>query len=673
MMRQGFQSFLRKCGLIALMLQFVCQIMGQANQAARYRIDAERMDAQLTDDDALIKGKSFERIDSTYYVGYLYEGYYKYNHSADYFGYRNAIPTLEKARQLIEKEYNPVFKQLFSSLDYLTQYYDRFQDYYTICNALKECYDNIEMPDSVMSLLNHLATYKFKKDFFGIYYHRAWTYHRNRIFTSEKYSFLKNTVGENEQMAFKFCYDGLNFIKKNQATNDQWFGPDQALADELQIYHYLALLHCYNKNYDSCFHYYQILAKYGMISWNNYAGFQAEVGNFKNAQAFFQRDLSISYSGENVLKEPYYYLPELYVFAGRSKEAITMCNQIIHQNGSRPGFGWYNLALSRSYLYDAQLDSAEYALDKAANFKELHIGTTLTQEQYEFTVNLLRVNLLDRKIAQIKFLHGSWWYSPSQLFALGKLRARKLMAAYNVCINLAYNPDRFRMVYDLFSSEATTTFDEAWFLMKDFSPKYFAEKYQDYQQTDKRKNIQRYFKLFEAKFKMRNGQYSEARSQIETLIQRAKPDTENEKLFLGRLYEAAANVYKKADNKGNLDFYSNLLLENYPQLIPFSDLRMVMNMKITGFSDHTTRAVMSDLKDLNIDWVYNKKAPTVTLHFDKRGDKYQVVIQVVSTNGIRIVDHSQLVFKNEEGVARELGLRIFNKGGSLLYIEPAED
>ncbi|HTN35535.1 MAG TPA: hypothetical protein VL053_00585, partial [Arachidicoccus sp.] len=140
MMQQGFQSFLRKCGLIALMLQFVCQVMGQTNQAARYRIDAERMDAQLTDDDALIKGKSFERIDSTYYVGYLYEGYYKYNHSADYFGYRNAIPTLEKARQLIEKEYNPVFKQLFSSLDYLTQYYDRFQDYYTICNALKECY-----------------------------------------------------------------------------------------------------------------------------------------------------------------------------------------------------------------------------------------------------------------------------------------------------------------------------------------------------------------------------------------------------------------------------------------------------------------------------------------------------------------------------------------------------
>src|SRR5690606_12180832 len=138
----------------------------------------------------------------------------------------------------------------------------------------------------------------------------------------------------NEQMAFQYCYEGLDFIRRNERLNNDWFGPDQSEADKLQIYHYLALLHCYNKNYDSCFYYYKILARYGMISWNNYAGFQGEVGEFKNAQQFFQQDLSISYSGENVLKEPYYYLPELYVYAGRSKEAIAMCGQIIRQNGS---------------------------------------------------------------------------------------------------------------------------------------------------------------------------------------------------------------------------------------------------------------------------------------------------------------------------------------------------
>lgn len=666
MIKRGFHIRICTCALF-LYLVLTGKIAAQVNQAARYQIDAARTNAQLTDDDALAKGKSFEKLDSTYYVGYLYEGYFKYNHSADYLGYKNAIPTLEKARQLIEKQYNPEFKRLFTSLEYLTRYYDRFQDYYTICNALKECYDNIEMPDSVMSLLSHLAAYHFKKDFFGIYYHRAWTYHRNRIFTAETHPFLKNTVAENEQMAFKYCYEGLAFIHQNQKTNDEWFGPDQGLADQLQIYHYLALLHCYNKNYDSCFHYYEILAKYGMISWNNYAGFQAEVGNFKNAQQFFQRDLSISYSGENVLKEPYYYLPELYVYAGRSKDAIAMCDQIIQQNGSRPGFGWYNLALCRSYLYDAQLDSAAYALNKAAEFKELHIGTTLTQEQYDFTINLLRVNLLDHQIEEIKFLDKDWWYSPIKLYHLGQLRAKKMMAAYNVCINLAYNPDRFRMVYDLFCSEATTTFDEGWFLMKDFSPKYFAEKYHDYQSTDKRKNIQRYFKLFEAKFDIQGGQYRKARNILENLIQTTKLDTENEKLFLGRLYEAIAKVYDKADNTGNRNFYNNLLLETYPQLIPFSGLRLRLNLEISGISDPVVRSVLDDLTDLNIRWVYNQQAPTVALHFEKRGEKYQATIQVRSVSNKIIVSNTGLIFQTPDGVAGELGLRIFNKGGSLVY------
>lgn len=649
------------------------RITAQVNQSARYEIDAQRMDAQLTDDDALVKGKAFQKLDTTYYVGYLYEGYFKYNHSADYLGYKNAIPTLEKARKLIETQYDTQFKKLFSSLDYLTRYYDRFQDYYTICNALKECYDNIEMPDSVMSLLNHLASYNFKKDFFGIYYHRAWTFHRNRIFTEDTHPFLKNSVQENEKMAFKYCYDGLAFIKQNQKINDEWFGPDQSLADELQIYHYLALLHCYNKNYDSCFHYYEILAKYGMISWNNYAGFQAEIGNFKNAQQFFQRDLSISYSGENVLKEPYYYLPELYVYAGRSKDAIVMCNQIIQQNGSRPGFGWYNLALCRSYLYDAQLDSAAYALNKAAEFKELHIGTTLTQEQYDFTINLLRVNLLDHEIEQLKFLDKGWWYSPIQLYRLGQLKAKKMMAAYNVCINLAYNPDRFRMVYDLFCSEATTTFDEGWFLMKDFSPKYFAEKYHDYQGTDRRKNIQRYFKLFEAKFDIQGGQYTKARTLLENLIQSTKLDTENEKLFLGRLYEAIAKIYVKAKNKGNRDFYNNMLYETYPQLIPFSGLKLKLNLKISGGTDHVIHEVLDDLKDLNINWVYNQQAPTVELNFEKRGEKYQATIKVKSISNKTIVNNTGLIFQNADGVAGELGLRMFNKGGSLVYHRPNID
>lgn len=657
-----------KCSMILILsLLWVRFAHAQKNASARYEIDNERNKTDISGDDALSAGKAFERLDSTYYAGYLYEGYFKYNHSADYQGYKNAIPALDKAKQLFEKEYNSMLKNLFSSLEYLTDNYNRFQDYFRICNALKECYDNIEMPDSVIALLDHLRSYHFKKDFFGIYYHRAWTYHRNRIYTSAKFSFLKNSIKENEAMAFQSCYNGLAFIKKNETLNNEWFGENQALADDLQIYHYLALLHCYNKNYDSSFHYYQILAQYGLISWNNYAGFQSEVGNFKNAQSFFNKDLSINYAGENVLKEPYYYLPELYVYAGRTQDAIDLCNQIIHQNGSRPGFGWYNIALARSYMYNAQLDSAAFALDKAAAFKELHIGTTLTEAQYEFTINLLKVNLYDRQIDELKFLHRDWWYSPATLYKLYKLRLQKMLTEYNTCLALAFNPDRFRMVYDLFCAEATTTFDEAWYVMKDFSPKYFAEKYHNYSTTDKRENILRYFKLFEAKFNYENGSYAKATDELEDILTNSKVDADNEKLFLGRLYEAASRVYTRSENTYSRLFYNNLLLENYPQLIPFSGIEMDMRLETSGLADAATRTISSDLQNIHIHWTDDPNTPLVTLYFEKKGDRYQATINVVSEHNVHVVNNSKLVFSNAKNVAQEIALRIFGKGGAVVF------
>jgi tetratricopeptide (TPR) repeat protein len=231
------------------------------------------------------------------------------------------------------------------------------------------------------------------------------------------------------------------------------------------------------------------LVQHGGISWNNYAGMQSEIGNFDNAINYFSKDMFTTY--QRMLKEPFYYMPELFVYGGKTKEAISMAQQIIADRGSTPGFGWYNISLARACLYDGQLDSAEFALDKADNFKELHIGTTLTQTQYEFTINLLKVQLMDKKIALIKFLNKAWWYSPTDLYNIASLKAQKMMAEYVVVNELANNPERTRLVYDLFCAEATSSFDEAWYLLKDFSPSFFKKKYETYQRTDQRPNIQR--------------------------------------------------------------------------------------------------------------------------------------------------------------------------------------
>src|SRR4051812_35396351 len=193
----------------------------QKNAAARYEIDAKRTGVNPGDKDALPRSREFIRLDSTYYVGWMYEGMYKYERSSDYLGYKNAIVPLQKAFDLLDKDYGKTFLTIYSSLNNLISNFSRYQDLFTIFNALKECYDNLEMPDEGMELINRIASYRFINDYgFELCYQRSWMFHRNRFLTTSQHSFLKNSVEENEKMAFQWCYNGLAYINKYAADND---------------------------------------------------------------------------------------------------------------------------------------------------------------------------------------------------------------------------------------------------------------------------------------------------------------------------------------------------------------------------------------------------------------------------------------------------------------------
>ncbi len=656
--------------IINCSLLIINSVFAQDKAAARYEIDAKRVGVRPTDKDALPRSREFIRLDSAYYVGYMYEGMFKADRSADYLGYKNAIPALRKAFLLMQKDYGSLLSDLFTPANLNLQNFARFNDFNQITLNLKECYDNIEMPDSVMWVANSYDKYKFPIDEIGVNTIKAWTFHRNRFFTSAKYSFLKDNVADNEQTALAYCYKDFGRIDHYDETVRPLFGPNVSNTLRMSTYHYLALLHCYMKNYDSSEYYYQKLIVGGRVSWNNYGGMQSEIGNFANAVEYFERDRNKSFL-PGMLREPYYYVPELYVYSGRTKAAINMAQNIITQSGSTPGFGWYNIALARAYLYDGQLDSCEEALNKAANFKELHIGTTLTQNQYDFTINLLRVQLADKKIDQVKFLNQGWWHSPGSLYELASYKTEKMMAEYVVINQLIFNPERDRTVYDLFCGEATTTYDEAWFLLKDFSSSYFVKKYGQYQQTDKRANIQRYFKLFEAQFKLQSGKESEAQKEMESLNESVVLDTAHEKLFVARLYEALGKVYNDNGDKTNLAQFRNQLFIGYPQLVPFSGLKMEMQLNTSGVDDAATRSVISELKGCNIKWVTEAQGgnPTAYITFDKRGDKYEALISV-TVSGRPVISDQRLIFKQSDGVGKEIALRLFGKGGALVYDPP---
>lgn len=668
--------------IIVLFFSFLLasvQMTAQINSAARYEIDAKRVGVNPDDKDALPRSREFIRLDSTYYVGWLLEGLYKYERSGDYLGYRQAIVPLRKALYLMEKDYGETLKHLFSSFGFFSQNVQRFDDFYYIANTLIQSYNSIEMPDSTMALIDKIEGYQFQRDFFGLDCDRCWLYHRNRFYTSDKYPFLKNSIEENVQMALKSCYKQIETIQRNKQVNDMWYGPYQSDEDLLTVYHYLAIMHNYMQRYDSAEYYYRFLIQGGRVSWSNYANMQHEVGLFSGAMENYQKP---QYRRRFALEEASYYMPTLMVYAGNTKAAIRSTQDKIEQVGSTPGFGWYNIALARAYLYDGQLDSSEFHLNKAFQFKELHINTTLTQSQYEFTINLLRVQLIDKKISCLKFFNKGWWYTPSDLYDFASLKLEKAMLEYALVDALASNPERHRMVYDLFCAEATVSFDESVYLLKDFCLPFFRKRYERYAATDPRLRVKRYFQLLQARFTFEDGDEEEALQLGETLLQETLlkgdvssdseevsehggMDRDYERLYAFRLMELLAHC---TDDEEKQLALAKKCFEAYPQLLPYSGIPCFMQLEHNA-QGVVAEKVVADLKDCNINWTESEDAPKAKLYFEKRGDTYRVVVNVWNHLGKQIVTNSELLFKDAEGVGKELALRLFGKGGAIRFSE----
>lgn len=668
--------------LVNRMLWFCCvcllfcnTILSQINNKARYEIDAKRIGISPFDKDALPRSREFIRLDSTYYVGWMLEGLYKFERSSDYLGYKQATIPLQKALKLFEKDFNFKMINIFSSINAFTENRMIYEDFYTIINNLETCYNSIEMPDSTMALFNKVEAYQFQRDFFYTGCGKAWLYHRNRFYNSAKHSFLKNTIAENEVMAFRECFKQIKLIEKNKTINDYWYGPNQSEEDLLTTYHYLALLYDYNQNYDSSQYYYNLLINGGMVSWSNYANMQHVVGNFSEAMINYDKP---QYKRKFSLSESDYYMPMILVYGGHTKDAIQMAQSKINESGSTPGFGWYNIALARSYLYDGQLDSCEFFLNKAGNFKELHINTTLTQSQYEFTINLLKIQLIEKKIALIKFFNTGWWYSISDLFGVYALKVEKILLEYALVNALANNPERDKIVYGLFCSESTVSFDESLCLLKDFCPPYFEKKYSSYASNDKRTKIIRYFKLFNAEFLMQKGEEKEAFKDCEKLFYETisideEEATENEnridenfeKLYKFRLLEILA----RADNDTkSYDTYRSRCFEAFPQLMLFSGIPVKMDISFAGLEkDEAIKAIIDDLKECNIEFTKNATV-NAELNFTKKGDTYQAIINVYDRKSRKqIVTNGELLFKQTDGVGRELAMHLFGKGGAVKF------
>lgn len=646
-----------------LLFSGMAQSVASRKAALRYEIDAKRMGVDVNSDDALPRSREFLRIDSTYYVGWMLEGAYKYNHAADYLGFKNASVPLERALQTMERDYR---KELTTRTSDLAVYFPIFKyhlDYTLTANYLMNCYSNMDEPDKVFALLRRVVKLNFQRDFYmDAYNYLGWTVHRNRFYTSARYPFLKNSIDENEKLSMKYLDSGMRKIYRDYVLNSKMFQPGYERPEKLAVYHYKSILYSYTFNIDSAAHYYQLMKDAGALPHNNFATFRMICGDFRTAEDEYQ-NASAQDGGDKRLQEWVYYTSILDLYKGLPKSGVQLTKDMIRANGSTPGFGWYNIAEARCLLYDGQTAEALRYANKAAEFRETHIGTTLGQTHYDFSVQLLKLQQKIQEIESQKFEHKNWWYNPMVLGVIARLTAEKYLQQFLIINQFAQNPERDRVIYKLFSTESTVAWDEVWFLIRDFSINFFLDRFQRELNTDKRTYIRKYFQYFLAKLMMEKGDYKEAGDKLNAVLKDPTLDAAYEKLLIARTLQAQAECAKELDKETDYNDRIYKMYQFYPQLIPYTGLKMNMRMNMTGAPE----GFEDELRALNIHWTNstNSMAPQAYIRFSGSGDKRRIEYSVSDETGKEIVTRQTMQYKNPEQTARDLGYRLFNIGGKM--------
>lgn len=594
-------------------------LSAQPLQQKRQEIDAKRIEVDFSSRDALPRGREFKRIDSTYYVGWLYEGAYRFDHAADFLGFKTAGTQLERAVRLMEKDFRTQLSTRTSDVIEFIQHVRIHRDWDYAVYCLMNCYSNTEDMTKLWQLLQKCRKMDLQDEqYLDTYHYLAWTVHRNRYYTSEKYPFLKNSIDENEKLANSYLDTAAMKVKRDALLNKAFMAVDYEGLKMPGVWHYKAMLFGYQLNIPSGGYYYEKLRPTVYFPHNNYATFCAIQGKFAEATREYNI-AKLEDAGDKRMKESYYYLSIMNAYRAHAKEGIMEMKDLIRANGSTPGYGWYNMALARDLIYDGQLDLADQYLKNAKEFKEIHIGTTLGQSHYDFSTTLLQIIILQKKIDEIKYLNKGWWYSPVSLTQIGKLTAEKYSLQFLIINQFASNPERDRVIYKIFSTESTVSFDEIWQLIDGFSTNYFLEKFKKDATNDKRPLVKKYYQYFVARLLMKKENYAEAKTYLLSVIGDKNTDRDFEKLFLTRVYEALYLCDQKLTNESNKEALQYILTV-YPQLIPYSGMTVPATLT-TNAASPVQKEIIASLKQSELQWNSGTtRSLNIVANFSKKGN-----------------------------------------------------
>ncbi len=639
-----------------------------AQNSIRDQMNSER-NGSFLDDKTLEKARSFIRKDSTFYLGYLLEGAFLFYRANDELGFTKAIAPLQKSLDRIEHDYDPLLKIRTNNYAVYNENYRYHFDYGMIAYFLSRCYQNVEDQDKAMEVLRHIRDRNFQMEVnMDSYNTMAWLYHRNRVYTSSKFSFLKNTVRENVYAANRCLDSALQKIQNDFPVNNGLYDPKYLNRQYLSTLHYKAMIYDYLLDIDSANYYYDVLIQNNAYSSNNYAEFKLAMGDFNEAELFFREAEDREGSPEKTTKEYYYMRGTLATYRGHPEQADSLLADLLQKQGSTPGYGWHCIGLSRAKHFEGlTAESQEYA-NKAGRFQELHIGTTWGQEQYNLAVASLNYINQHQFKQEYWFEHNEWyfWLNPINWYRWVKytleVRHHKMVLASLV----AENPEREQVIYSIFSPENLMTFDEVWSVIDGFGNEYFIDLYKKRLATDKRPLVKKYIHYFLGKLYLAEGKNKEAIEYFTKVLKDPNLTDPYQTLLTGRVYEGIATALSGKEREE----YVQELYRTYPQLLPFSDLTMSFRLDVNGKVTDEEKTVLDDLKNSRINFINSQDVPVVTVSFVTKGDVWDINYTVSDRDLVTQQGSLRIELSERANAGKLLAYRLFGVTKSTVGEKP---
>ncbi len=593
------------------------------------------------------KAQKYLSSDSTYYMGWLYEGAFLFDRAADFVGYGKCIYPFLRAKLLLEKEYA---EDLFTRTRKYEKYYQIFpyqDDYQYISYCLSQSYATISRPDSSYWIAEEYKRINFQKDvnrYHGPYISQAWIVYRNRYRLDMNFAFLQSELDSNVNRAEQLMDSSKWRNENNAEINNQALSFVDNNLDLQSYYHFQSILFSYKKQFEDAEESYDKLENLGYFSFNNYALLKMAEGQFAQSNMYFEYERK-GFPEQKFLEEWIYYLSILNTYNGENKRSIRDLKSWIDKVGSTPGYGWYQIALARALAYNGNLKEAEDALTKARFFTEYHIGTTLGQESYEQAISFLDLFIQELKLHQIKFENKRWYLSLSYLWKYTKVKWNIWIRKWVLQNELANFSDREKLVYDLFSGESVSGWQELYLPIQDFSPRYFLRYYQSLIASENTPaELLPFYKFAKMGILMEQGQDKKAQTLAEEL--------RRESLLADPYYRLLAYELECK--------YSELGLENerksqqnkyrmYPTMLPFSSERMHFNVEYYGEkSDHVER-IKDRLGRTNIGFntEKNPEDPTAIITFMKSQGRNFASVSL-DFEGERLLEAQKFSLESEE-------------------------